>query len=34
VTPLGGGFMDATLKPPTSVCERGTLSFEAFDYAA
>jgi hypothetical protein len=33
VTPTGGGFMDATIKPPTSVCEQGTLNFEAYDYA-
>jgi len=33
VTPNGGGVMDAAIKPPTSVCEQGTLSFEAFGYA-
>jgi len=33
VTPTGGGLMDAAIKPPTSVCEQGTLEFEAFDYA-
>lgn len=34
VSPDGGGVTDAPVKPPTSVCERGTLSFETFDYAA
>ena len=33
VSPDGGGVMDAAIKPPTSVCEEGTLNFEAFDYA-
>ena len=33
VSPAGGGVMDAAVKPPTSVCEQGTLSFDAFDYA-
>jgi hypothetical protein len=33
VSPPGGGVMDAAIKPPTSVCEQGTLSFAAFDYA-
>jgi hypothetical protein len=33
VTTTGGGVTDATIKPPTSVCEQGTLNFEAFDYA-
>jgi hypothetical protein len=33
VTTTGGGVTDAAIKPPTSVCEQGTLSFEAFDYA-
>jgi uncharacterized protein DUF4232 len=33
VTPSGGGVMDATITPPTSVCEQGTLQFESFDYA-
>jgi Protein of unknown function (DUF4232) len=28
-----GGVTEASIKPPTSVCERGTLNFEAFDYA-
>jgi hypothetical protein len=33
VSPGGGGVMDAAIKPPTSVCERGTLNFKAFGYA-
>lgn len=33
VTTTGGGVTDAAIKPPTSVCEQGTLNFEAFDYA-
>jgi hypothetical protein len=33
VTPNGGGVMDAAIKPPTSVCQQGTLSFESFGYA-
>jgi hypothetical protein len=33
VTPNGGGVTDATIKPPTSVCQQGMLNFEAFDYA-
>ena len=33
VTPVGGGVADAAIKPPTSVCEQGTLNFESFDYA-
>jgi hypothetical protein len=33
VTPNGGSPMDAAIKPPTSVCQRGTLNFEAFGYA-
>jgi hypothetical protein len=28
-----GGVTEAPIKPPTSVCQRGTLNFEAFDYA-
>ena len=32
VTLTGGGVMDAAIVPPTSVCEQGTLQFEAFDY--
>lgn len=33
VTTTGGGVTDATITPPTSVCEQGTLSFEPFGYA-
>jgi hypothetical protein len=33
VTPTGGGVMDAAIRPPTSVCQQGTLSFESFGYA-
>jgi hypothetical protein len=33
VTPNGGGVMDAAITPATSVCEQGTLNFEAFGYA-
>jgi hypothetical protein len=33
VTPVGGGVTDAAIKPPTSVCEQGSLNFEPFDYA-
>ena len=29
----GGGVTEAAIRPPTSVCEQGTLSFEAFGYA-
>ena len=32
VTADGGGVTEAPIKPPTSVCERGTLDFEAFAY--
>jgi hypothetical protein len=28
-----GGVTEAAIKPPTSVCQQGTLSFEGFDYA-
>jgi hypothetical protein len=28
VTPDGGGTVDASIQPPTSVCERGTLNFD------
>lgn len=28
-----GGVTEAPIKPPTSVCQRGTLNFEAFGYA-
>jgi hypothetical protein len=27
-----GGVTEAPIKPPTSVCQQGTLNFEAFDY--
>jgi hypothetical protein len=30
----GGGVTEAPVKPPTSVCQKGTLNFEAFGYAA
>jgi hypothetical protein len=30
VTPSGGGTVDAPIKPPTSVCERGTLNFSVY----
>jgi uncharacterized protein DUF4232 len=33
VSTTGGGVTDAAIMPPTSVCEQGTLNFEAFDYA-
>jgi hypothetical protein len=33
VTPNGGGVTDAAIKPPTSVCEQGSLNFKAFGYA-
>jgi len=33
VTPNGGGVTDAAIRPSTSVCERGTLNFEALGYA-
>ena len=33
VTAEGGGVTEAAIKPPTSVCVQGTLSFETFDYA-
>ena len=29
----GGGVTEASFRPPTSVCEQGTLNFEAFGYA-
>jgi hypothetical protein len=29
----GGGVTEAGIKPPTSVCEQGTLHFETFGYA-
>jgi hypothetical protein len=33
VMPNGGGVLDAPIKPPTSVCQQGTLNFESFGYA-
>ena len=33
VMPNGGGVTDAAIKPSTSVCEQGTLNFEALGYA-
>ena len=30
----GGGVTEAPIKPPTSVCQRGTLHFEAFGYSS
>jgi hypothetical protein len=33
LTTDGGGVTEAAIKPPTSVCEQGTLHFEAFGYA-
>lgn len=33
LTTQGGAVTEAALKPPTSVCEQGTLNFEAFGYA-
>jgi hypothetical protein len=30
VTPNGGGTVNAPIKPPTSVCERGTLDFSSY----
>jgi hypothetical protein len=33
VSTSGGGVTDATIKPPTRVCEQGSLNFEAFGYA-
>ena len=33
VTAEGGGFAQAPIKPPTSVCEQGTLHFDPFGYA-
>jgi hypothetical protein len=29
----GGGVTEVAIRPPTSVCERGTLNFESFAYA-
>jgi Domain of unknown function (DUF4232) len=33
LTAKGGGVTEAPIRPPTSVCQRGTLNFEAFDFA-
>ncbi len=33
VTSSGGGPTEAPIRPPTSVCEQGTLKFDAFGYA-
>jgi hypothetical protein len=33
LTAGGGGVTEAPIRPPTSVCQRGTLHFDAFDYA-
>ena len=33
LTAEGGGVTEAAIRPPTSVCEQGTLNFEAFQYA-
>lgn len=33
LTTEGGGVTEAGIKPPTSVCEQGTLHFEPFGYA-
>jgi len=33
LTANGGGVTEAAIRPPTSVCEQGTLHFEAFGYA-
>ncbi len=33
VMPNGGGVTDVAVKPPTSVCERGSLNFGVFGYA-
>jgi hypothetical protein len=30
VTPNGGGMVDAPIRPPTSVCEKGTLNFGVY----
>jgi hypothetical protein len=34
LTAGGGGVTEVPIKPPTSVCEQGTLHFESFGYAA
>jgi hypothetical protein len=33
LTAGGGGVTEAPIRPPTSVCQQGTLHFEAFGYA-
>ena len=33
LTADGGGVTEAAIRPPTSVCEQGTLNFEAFGYS-
>jgi hypothetical protein len=33
LTPNGGGVTDVAIKPPTSVCQQGTLAFENFAYS-
>jgi hypothetical protein len=33
LTAPGGGVTEIPIKPPTSVCQRGMLNFEAFGYA-
>jgi hypothetical protein len=33
LTAGGGGVTEAPIKPPTSVCQRGTITFEAFGYS-
>jgi uncharacterized protein DUF4232 len=33
VTADGGGVTDAPVRPPTSVCEQGSLNFKPYDYA-
>ena len=34
LTAEGGGVTEAPIKPPTSVCQRGRLNFEAFAYTS
>jgi hypothetical protein len=33
VTTVGGGVTEAPIRPPTSVCQQGTLNFASFGYA-
>lgn len=33
LTAPGGGVTEASIKPPTSVCQQGTLDFDVFGYA-